>query len=64
MDKILIKYVGESTKHSFTKNKIYTATPNTDGYGGYSIYDDGEDFYRYGEKFVKENFVIVEKSLD
>lgn len=52
-------YIGERVM-DLIPNKIYEARKIFDELGeGYAIFDEGEDWYRYGLNFVKENFEAV-----
>ncbi len=43
-------------------NQIYETRKIHDELGdGYAIYDEGDDWYRYGVGFVEENFVEFEE---
>lgn len=58
---MLLKYVGER-EMDLIPNHIYKSKKIYDDLGdGYSIFDEGEDWYRYGADFVAENFVEVEE---
>ena len=55
-----IKYSGDGKKVSFIPGHFYEAKKIFDELGeGYAIFDEGEDWYRYGLKFVEENFENV-----
>lgn len=52
-------YIGERIM-DLIPDKVYEAKKIFDELGeGYAIFDEGEDWYRYGLKFVKENFEAV-----
>ena len=58
---MLLKYIGER-EMDLNPNHIYKAKKIHDDLGdGYAIFDDGDDWYRYGVNYVKENFVEVEE---
>lgn len=59
-----IKFLGLEGKCSFTKEVVYSARKAPDGLGGYVIKDDSGDTYRYGDKFVEDNFEIIELNHD
>ena len=55
---MMIKYVGER-EIDLIPDKFYKAKKIRDDLGeGYAIYDEGENWYRYGKKFVEKNFEI------
>lgn len=59
---MLLKYKGDGYRESFIPNHIYKAKRKRDVFGEcYAIFDEGEDWYRYGADFVAENFVEVEE---
>ena len=61
---MFLKYNGDGYKVSFVQNNIYKAEKIHDELGdGYAIFDEGEDWYRYGVNFVKQNFVEVEENM-
>ena len=54
-----IRYIGERSM-DLIPNEVYEAKKIFDELGeGYAIFDEGEDWYRYGLKFVEENFENV-----
>ena len=56
---MLVKYRGEEC-FSFIVGKTYEAKKIYDELGeGYAIFDEGDDWYVYGVKFVAENFEEV-----
>jgi len=58
--KMLIKYVGDGYRVSFVRNTFYKARKVNDELGdGYAIFDEGEDWYRYGKKYVEKNFDVA-----
>ena len=60
---MLLKYIGDGYRVSFVPNQIYKAKKIRDFWGdGYAIFDEGEDWYRYGVDFVKKNFEEVEET--
>lgn len=59
---MLLQYKGDGHGVSFVPNSIYEARKTIDHWGEcYVIFDEGEDWYRYGADFVAENFVEVEE---
>lgn len=55
---MMIKYVGERVI-DLIPDKFYKAKKIHDDLGeGYAIFDEGDDWYRYGKKFVEKNFEI------
>ncbi len=57
--RLKIRYIGKRIM-DLIPNKIYDAEKVHDKLGeGYAIFDEGEDWYRYGLNFVKENFEAV-----
>ena len=56
---MMLRYIGERIV-DLIPNKYYKAEKVNDEMGeGYAIFDEGEDWYRYGLKFVEENFENV-----
>lgn len=56
---MLLRYIGEEC-FSFIKDSYYEAEKFCDERGeAWIIFDEGDDWYRYGMKFVEENFEIV-----
>ena len=54
---MMLRYNGDGKKVSFITGEIYKAKKISDDIGeGYAIFDEGEDWYRYGVNFVKKNF--------
>lgn len=54
---MLLKYKGDGKRVSFITDKVYSAEKIFDEMGeDYAIFDEGEDWYRYGIEFVTENF--------
>ena len=54
----MIKYIGER-EVDLIPNKFYRAKKINDDLGeGYAIFDEGEDWYRYGKNFVEKNFEV------
>ena len=52
-----LKYIGDGKSVSFVTNKNYKAKKIFDKLGeGYAIFDEGDDWYRYGVDFVEKNF--------
>ncbi|MBQ7454760.1 MAG: hypothetical protein IJS69_06910 [Selenomonadaceae bacterium] len=57
---MLLKYKGNGRGVSFVTGNYYEARQIHDEMGdGYAIFDEGEDWYGYGVRFVAENFEIV-----
>ena len=62
---MLLKYKGDGYRESFVPNQVYEAKKTCDHWGEcYRIFDEGDDWYRYGADFVKENFVEVTESAE
>ena len=58
---MLLKYVGKR-EMDLIPDHIYQAKKIYDDLGdGYAIFDEGEDWYRYGVNYVKKNFIEVEE---
>lgn len=56
---MMLKYIGER-EVDLIPNKLYKARKTHNGLGeGFAIYDEGEDWYWYGAKYVAENFEIA-----
>jgi len=56
---MLIRYKGEEC-FSFIVGKVYEAKHFRDERGdAWAIFDEGYDWYRYGIRFVEENFEEV-----
>lgn len=54
---MLLMYKGEGRNVSFIPNSVYEAVRVDDGtFKGYAIFDEGDDWYFYGENFVEKNF--------
>ena len=54
---MLLKYAGDGKRVSFIPGHFYKAKRIHDKLGeGYAIFDEGEDWYRYGVNFVEKNF--------
>ena len=59
-----LKYIGEN-KFSLRTGRTYEAKKNNDDTGDYySIFDEGDDWYCYGIKFVENNFVDVTSEFE
>ena len=57
---MLLRYIGDGQKVSFAVDGYYEARKIHDEIGdGYAIFDEGDDWYVYGLKFVEENFEEV-----
>ncbi len=55
-----LRYIGDEKKVSFIKDKVYSAKKIRDKFGeGYAIFDEGDDWYRYGIQFVEKNFDVI-----
>ena len=60
----MIKYRGDGKFVSFTPNKFYEAKKIHDELGdGWAIFDEGDDWYRYGIKFVEKNFDVSSEGV-
>ena len=58
--KMLLRYIGNGQGVSFITGNCYEARKIYDEMGeGYAIFDEGEDWYGYGVRFVAENFEVV-----
>ncbi|MBR1647601.1 MAG: hypothetical protein IJ685_12635 [Selenomonadaceae bacterium] len=56
---MLIRYKGEKC-FSFIFGKVYEAKRFYDERGyAWAIFDEGDDWYRYGVRFVEKNFEVV-----
>ncbi len=55
---MLLRFIGDDTQEvSFIKNSYYEAEKFRDDRGeAWAIFDEGDDWYRYGVQFVEENF--------
>lgn len=61
---MMIKYTGEGKYVSFIPEKFYEARKVNDELGeGWAIFDEGEDWYRYGKKFVENNFDVSSEGV-
>ena len=58
---MLLRYIGNNPKEiSFTAGGYYEARKIHDEMGdGWAIFDEGDDWYWYGVRFVEENFEEV-----
>ena len=55
-----LRYIGDEKKVSFIKGKVYSAKKISDKFGEcYAIFDEGDDWYRYGVQFVEKNFDVL-----
>ena len=60
---MLLRYIGRQDEIDLNLNQIYKAKKINDELGdGYAIFDEGEDWYRYGVNYVKKNFEEVEET--
>ena len=59
--KMLLRFTGDDSKEvSFIKDSYYEAEKFCDDMGeAWAIFDEGDDWYVYGVKFVAENFEEV-----
>ena len=56
-----LQFIGED-EFSFRNGRIYEAKAIRDDMGeGYAIYDEGDDWYRYGKKFVEKYFIVADE---
>lgn len=56
---MFLKYIGER-EVDLIPNKLYKAKKTHDELGeGWAIFDEGDDWYWYGAKYVEKNFEIV-----
>ena len=57
---MLLRYTGNEREVSFIKGSYYEAEKFHDDRGeAWAIFDEGDDWYRYGIRFVEENFEEV-----
>ncbi len=57
---MLLRYIGDGKKVSFAQGGYYEARKIHDEIGeAWAIFDEGDDWYVYGLKFVEENFEEV-----
>ena len=58
---MLLKFTGDDTQEvSFVKGSCYEAKKFHDERGvAWAIFDEGDDWYRYGVRFVEKNFEVV-----
>ena len=57
---MLLRYTGDGKYVSFAIGGYYEARKIHDEMGeGWAIFDEGDDWYRYGVRFVAENFEEV-----
>ena len=60
---MFLKYIGDDNEIDLISEHTYKARKIHDALGdGYAIFDEGEDWYRYGVNYVKENFIEVEET--
>ena len=56
---MLLRYTGDGIRVSFITNNLYKARESNGDLGeGYAIFDEGDDWYWYGKKYVEENFDV------
>lgn len=61
---MLLKYVGER-EIDLIPEHVYQAQKVHDDLGeGYAIFDEGEDWYRYGVNYVNQNFIEVAEEVE
>ena len=57
---MILKYKGDGRGVSFITGSYYKAEKFCDDMGeAWAIFDEGDDWYVYGVRFVAENFVEV-----
>lgn len=57
---MLLRYTGDEYDVSFVRGNYYEAEKFRDDRGeAWIILDESDDWYRYGVRFVEENFEIV-----
>ncbi len=57
---MLLRYTGDGKEVSFIKGSYYEAEKFHDEMGdAWEIFDEGDDWYVYGTRFVEENFEEV-----
>jgi len=57
---MLLRYTGDEKGVSFIKGSYYEAERFCDEMGeAWAIFDEGDDWYVYGLRFVEENFEEV-----
>ena len=57
---MLLRYLGDGREVSFVVGSYYEAEKFHDERGeAWAIFDEGDDWYRYGVRFVAENFEEV-----
>ena len=57
---MLLKYIGNEKGVSFVKGSYYEAEKFHDDLGeAWAIFDEGDDWYVYGLRFVEKNFEEV-----
>ena len=60
---MLLRYIGDGHKVSFVTGSYYEAEKFCDDIGeAWAIFDEGDDWYVYGIRFVAENFEEVTES--
>ena len=61
---MLLQYIGER-QIDLIPYSIYEVKKVFDNLGeGYAIFDEGEDWYRYGTEFVEKNFQVPVFKID
>ena len=59
---MILKYKGDGRGVSFITGSYYKAEKFCDDMGeAWAIFDEGDDWYVYGVKFVEENFEEVKE---
>ena len=62
---MLLRYKGDGKFVSLVTGEIYRAKKISDRMGEcYAIFDEGEDWYRYGVQFVEKNFELFSTNED
>lgn len=57
---MILRYKGDGKSVSFIRNNLYSAKKISDKFGEcYAIFDEGDDWYRYGVQFVEKNFDVL-----
>ena len=62
---MMLRYTGDGKRVSFVTNKYYEAKKIHDDLGeGYAIFDEGDDWYRYGVNYVERNFDVENAEIE